>query len=101
PGRSGGARDEYELTARGETLWPVVWSLIVWGNDNYMPTGSRRIATHEPCGTPLDSLGFCATCQVTPGARDVVLPARDAGAATDPVSLAMTRPHRLLEPLAV
>src|ERR1700761_6481959 len=26
------ARDEYELTARGEQLWPMVRSLFAWGN---------------------------------------------------------------------
>ena len=100
PGRAGSAREEYELTPRGESLWPVVWSLIVWGNGE-VPTASRRITEHALCGTPLDAAGFCATCGVTPGPRDILLPARDAAGMTDPVSLAMTRPHRLLEPLAV
>src|ERR1700760_341270 len=26
-----GARDEYELTAKGVTLWPVIYGLAQWG----------------------------------------------------------------------
>src|SRR6185312_11897675 len=28
-----GARDEYELTARGRDLWPVVSALAAWGSE--------------------------------------------------------------------
>src|ERR1700754_1486474 len=31
-----GSRDEYALTTKGETLWPVLSGLAQWGNENYV-----------------------------------------------------------------
>jgi DNA-binding HxlR family transcriptional regulator len=98
PGR--GSRDEYELTARGEALWPVIRSLSVWGNANFVTEDARRGYTHATCGTLLDADGACPPCGVIPPARDVVAEPRTAQTGSDPVSVAMQRAHRLLEPLA-
>ncbi|HSS23056.1 MAG TPA: helix-turn-helix domain-containing protein, partial [Mycobacterium sp.] len=35
-------RDEYELTGEGRQLWPMIWSMISWGNENYLDKPSRR-----------------------------------------------------------
>src|SRR6516165_385090 len=37
---------EYRLTARGTQLWPLIWSMITWGNENYLGKASRRTYRH-------------------------------------------------------
>jgi DNA-binding HxlR family transcriptional regulator len=34
-------RDEYVLTPKGRRLWPVIWSLAGWGNENYVEQPQR------------------------------------------------------------
>lgn len=95
-----GARDEYELTERGRALWPVLTALAAWGRDCQDPD-DRHSYVHASCGTGLVS-GHCPACGVSPAPDDVVvMPAARAEEATDPVTRALRRPHRILEPLAV
>jgi DNA-binding HxlR family transcriptional regulator len=93
-----GSREEYELTAKGEALWPVLFALTQWGNDNYVPTESRTLLTHRVCGTLLDRFGACPACGLTPVAADVVIQ-KPNNPTTDPYSAALREPHRLLAPL--
>jgi DNA-binding HxlR family transcriptional regulator len=101
--RGSTGRTEYALTARGIELWPVIRSLLAWGDANYSPDGPRRLMRHADCGTSLDREGRCPACELVPPPRDVILTtgpglepiAKDA----DPVTRALVRPHRLLEPL--
>ncbi len=95
-----GARDEYELTPKGTKLWPVLSGLIQWGNDNYVAPGSRILITHQQCGSLLDKAGHCVLCGVTPAAEDVVV-RRQTSTAADPISHAVSEPHRLLLPLRI
>src|SRR6201996_1931856 len=44
PGPHG--HDEYALTGKGLDLWPVVRSLLAWGDDYYSETGPRRVFWH-------------------------------------------------------
>lgn len=67
-----GAHDEYELTGKGERLWPVVSGLVAWGNENYLDPKYRQDFTHYQCGTVLGDAGYCAHCKLVPPARDVV-----------------------------
>src|ERR1700742_2261854 len=101
PGK--GRRSEYELTAVGVTLWPVVRSLMTWGDDHSAPDGARREFWHSLDGGALDRAGRCADCGVVVGVEDtVVAPGPGLGApaeTADPVSVALTRPHRLPKPL--
>jgi len=94
PGRVG-----YRLTPAGEDLWPALYALISWGSRHRHPS-SRRYR-HAPCGTDLDRAGACPSCGTRPPARDVEMALRRAKRVqgTDPVSVALRRPHRLLEPL--
>jgi DNA-binding HxlR family transcriptional regulator len=95
-----GARDEYELTGRGRDLWPVIRALASWGGDR-LDDAERHVYTHAACGTALVDWR-CPSCNVTPGAEDVVFqPSAREDPGTDPVTRALRRPHRLLEPLAV
>ena len=98
--RGNGARDEYALTPKGETLWPVIYGLLQWGSENYVETESRMLFTHHQCGNQLDGIGWCRPCGMAPKAADVVLQRRSADNG-DPFAIAMKEPHRLLTPLRV
>jgi HxlR-like helix-turn-helix len=101
PGR--GRRAEYQLTERGISLWPVVRSLMSWGDDNYAPDGPRREFWHAADGGLLDRDGRCADCHALIDVEDtVVAPGPGLGSpedVSDPVTVALRRPHRLLRPL--
>jgi DNA-binding HxlR family transcriptional regulator len=95
-----GARDEYELTASGRELWPVIRALAAWGGERVDPE-SRRTYLHATDGATLVA-GFCPTCEAYPPAEDVVVLAPErVDPDADPVTRALQRPHRLLEPLAI
>lgn len=100
---AGPARQEYELTAKGMSLWPAVRALTAWGDEHYAPAGPRRLLWHAADGAPVDANGYCASCGAAVEAQDtVVAPGpglASAESAQDAVSIALTRPHRLLEPL--
>jgi DNA-binding HxlR family transcriptional regulator len=92
------ADGEYELTAAGAELWPALHALIAWGARHRRP--STNTYRHEACGTELGPGASCPACGVVPPARDVlVVPRPTGGGRTDPVSVAMRAPRRLLEPL--
>jgi DNA-binding HxlR family transcriptional regulator len=95
PDRPG--RHVYELTEAGRDLWPVMYSLLVWGARHRAT--NPRVFAHAECGTPLDDQAACPKCGITPAVQDVVANPRD-GIRDDPVAVALRRPHRLLEPLA-
>ncbi|AJE38883.1 winged helix-turn-helix transcriptional regulator [Streptomyces nodosus] len=94
-----GAHDEYELTPRGETLWPVVSGLAQFGNKNYLEPKFRQDFTHHQCGTSLDDTGYCERCQVVPAARDVDRQPRPVDLEPAYTPTRGTEPHRLLGPL--
>ncbi|NUK13330.1 helix-turn-helix transcriptional regulator [Streptomyces lunaelactis] len=99
----GGRREVYELTAKGVRLWPAVRGLTTWGDEHYAPGGPRRIFRHAADNAPIASDGHCTTCGTTVEVPDILVtpgpglgpPAED----DDPVTAALTRPHRLLQPL--
>lgn len=95
-----GARDEYQLTPKGEGLWPVLYALTQWGGSHYVADEARASYTHVACGERLAPNGSCPACGVTPPAADVVI-RRPGALATDPVAEALREPHRLLTPLRV
>lgn len=97
-----GGRDQYTLTDKGLSLWPVLRSLVAWGDEYYAPEGRRRIMQHADCRTELDANGACPTCGVIPSPGDVVIvpgPGMESRSADDPITLALAGPHRLLEPV--
>jgi len=94
-------RHLYDLTDAGRELWPIVYSLLIWGSSHRSRSG--RIFSHAACGTALDRRGACPECGVTPG-PDGVTTAPRKGRKTlrdDAVTVALRRPHRLLQPLQV
>lgn len=71
PGRR--TRDEYRLTAAGMELYPVLVSLMRWGDRHLdQPTGGPPLElTHAGCGEPVDVALRCATGHALGSARDV------------------------------
>ncbi|MEU3028269.1 winged helix-turn-helix transcriptional regulator [Streptomyces incarnatus] len=93
-------RDEYVLTERGIALWPTLRALGVWGRDHFTDTRLRYFR-HAACGTELGPYGECARCGTIVPVADVVMepgPGLDPDPA-DPVSRALLKPRRLLEPM--
>ncbi|WP_372787762.1 winged helix-turn-helix transcriptional regulator [Paraconexibacter sp.] len=65
-------RHEYLLTEKGLDLWPVIVSLLQWG-DEYAPSDAGRpvLLRHRGCGGELDRHRVCTTCGAALGPRDV------------------------------
>ncbi len=64
-------RYEYFLTEKGLDLWPVMISMMHWG-DRYLsePEGPPMLIRHKRCGGLVDDRGSCAKCGERLGARD-------------------------------
>ncbi|MEU2222550.1 helix-turn-helix domain-containing protein [Streptomyces sp. NPDC018347] len=93
-------REEYVVTGRGAALWPVLRALGQWGREHIDDT-RLRIFRHADCGGEVEPFGHCAACGTIVAVPDVVMvpgPGLDTAPA-DPVSRALLRPKRLLEPL--
>ncbi|MCV7028167.1 winged helix-turn-helix transcriptional regulator [Mycobacterium sherrisii] len=91
---------DYTLTTKGHRLWPVLWSMISWGDENYVEKPRRRTYVHADCDGVIDSDGRCDRCGQTPDVADLIThPPRRlrTSAGDDPVSRALRRPHRMLE----
>ena len=95
-------RDEYVLTDAGREIWPSLLQLIRWADRNLPVAGPCRIFRHAgDCGAEIDDTSNCSVCgpialedvELTPG-PGVNL------SRTDPVSVALRDPHRMLAPLA-
>ncbi|MFE0175675.1 winged helix-turn-helix transcriptional regulator [Streptomyces sp. NPDC059002] len=94
-------RHEYVLTERGEALWPALRALGLWGRDHIPGTEPLRYFRHAACGTELGVAGDCPVCRVPVAPGDVEMmpgPGLDPDPA-DPVSRALLRPRRLLQPV--
>jgi len=93
-------RDEYVVTERGMALWPTVRSLGLWGREHLAPSRLRYFR-HADCGTDLGPYGECPACGTIVPLKDVLmLPGPDLDPdPADPVSRALLRPKRLLQPI--
>jgi DNA-binding HxlR family transcriptional regulator len=98
-----GPGGEYELTATGLALWPALWALLSWGDENFAGDGPRRVFRHASDEAPLDPSGRCSRCGVTVDPAGVLVTPgpglADAPGGSDPVTLALRQPRRLLRPL--
>ncbi len=71
-------RYEYRLTEKGIDLWPIVVSLMQWGDRHTPPPDGPAVRIeHRGCGGSVDEHRICEKC----GAR---LQARDARAVPGP-----------------
>lgn len=96
-----GGRDEYSMTDEAVTLWPALFALVQWGQSR-SGRGARRVFSHASCGTDLDPSGLCPTCATVPHVSSLQMrtgPGVSSTPRTDPVSVALRSPRRLLDPL--
>jgi DNA-binding HxlR family transcriptional regulator len=94
-----GVREEYRLTDKGATLWPVIYSLACWGAENYVEPERRMGYTHRAdAGQLVGAHGMCLICGAIPEASEIVVQKPESDS-SDPISVALREPHRLLEPL--
>jgi DNA-binding HxlR family transcriptional regulator len=64
-------RYEYELTAQGLDLWPVLVSLLTWGDRYRAEAGPPRLILHRDCGGQITARATCSTCGVVLNPGDV------------------------------
>jgi len=64
-------RFEYRLTEKGIDLWPVIVSLLQFGDRYYAPDGPPMVLVHKDCGGRVDEHRICDTCGARLQARDV------------------------------
>ena len=55
-------RFEYRLTEKGIDLWPVIVSLIQFGDRYYAPDGPPMVLVHKDCGGRVDSTASARRC---------------------------------------
>jgi DNA-binding HxlR family transcriptional regulator len=66
-------RFEYRLTEKGLELFPVLLTLMKWGDRWYAPDGPPRVVRHRDCGGAIDEHLTCERCGARVSARDVRL----------------------------
>jgi DNA-binding HxlR family transcriptional regulator len=98
-----GKRSEYELTAKGLALWPVIRALSAWGDEYYAPEGRRRVFLHAACTGEVTPAGECLGCGEHVAVAETVMtpgPGLPPSAPHDsPVTTALARPRPLLRPV--
>ncbi|MEO5938932.1 MAG: helix-turn-helix domain-containing protein [Sphingomonas sp.] len=70
-------RDEYRLTQKGLDLYPVILSLVHWGDAHYADhRGPPVLHQHVECGHDFKSVLTCSVCATPVVAKNVVARAR-------------------------
>ena len=64
-------RFEYRLTEKGLDLWPVIVSLLQWGDKYAAPDGPPVLLQHKGCGGAVDEHRICSRCGEPLTARSV------------------------------
>jgi DNA-binding HxlR family transcriptional regulator len=94
---------EYQLTAKGRSLWPVVLSLVAWGDEFYGTNGPRRLFRHVDDGGLIERAGRCPHCGATPDVGDLMVEPGPGfappGEDDDAVTILLAAPHRMLHPI--
>jgi DNA-binding HxlR family transcriptional regulator len=64
-------RYEYFLTEKGLDLWPVMISMLHWGDTHLAePEGPPMVIRHKACSGVVDDRGYCTACGERLDARD-------------------------------
>ena len=67
-------RYEYRLTEKGLDLYPVIISLVHWGDRHYAgKRGAPMLHNHKACGHDFKSVLTCSECGEALRARDVMV----------------------------
>jgi DNA-binding HxlR family transcriptional regulator len=66
-------RFEYRLTSKGVDLWPVLVTLMKWGDKHAFPDGPPMIMRHAGCGGEVDDRRMCTECGKPLEAKDVMV----------------------------
>jgi DNA-binding HxlR family transcriptional regulator len=64
-------RYEYRFTEKGLDLWPVIISLLKWGDRHIYPGRAPLLLMHRGCGGAVSEHRTCETCGAKLGPRDV------------------------------
>jgi DNA-binding HxlR family transcriptional regulator len=64
-------RFEYRLTEKGLDLWPVMVSLLAWGDRHAAADGPPVVLEHRDCGGRVNDRRICEKCGALLGPRDV------------------------------
>jgi DNA-binding HxlR family transcriptional regulator len=65
-------RHEYFLTEKGIDLWPILITMMRWGDRHGdWPHGPPLVVAHKQCGGRMDDHFICERCGERLGARDV------------------------------
>jgi DNA-binding HxlR family transcriptional regulator len=66
-------RYEYRLTEKGLDLWPVLVSLLAWGDRHLAEEGGPPVVLlHRECGGRVNDRRVCEDCGAELGVRDAV-----------------------------
>jgi DNA-binding HxlR family transcriptional regulator len=65
------ARHEYRLTEKGVDLWPVLFTLMKFGDKHYAGEEKYVVVRHVVCGTEIDDHMCCPKCGTQLEAREV------------------------------
>jgi DNA-binding HxlR family transcriptional regulator len=72
-------RFEYRLTDMGLELYPVILSMVHWGDKYFSGTdGPPIIHSHKSCGHDFKSVITCSVCGEKVGANDVIVRSGEA-----------------------
>jgi DNA-binding HxlR family transcriptional regulator len=66
-------RFEYELTAKGRDLWPVLSALRTWGDQHVMGGRPPVLVRHRDCGGLITDRRICSRCGAPVELDDVEL----------------------------
>ncbi len=67
-------RYEYFLTEKGLDLWPVLVSLMHWGDQHFADQGPPMILLHKgDCGGKVSDRGICESCGKELTAREATI----------------------------
>ena len=65
-------RFEYVLTEKGVDLWPVLHSMMSWGDRYAAPeAGPATVVEHRGCGGHIDDRRICEACGTAVGPHDI------------------------------
>lgn len=80
------SRYEYRLTEKGRDLYPIIISLMHWG-DNYYPdaAGPPIIHSHQNCGQDFTPVIACSECNEELDPRETVARVRKTKGRSSPV----------------